>query len=52
VSQKTDELFTESMKYEKQAKHINLMQLWRTYGMYASVAALIIIVLYLRFKFY
>jgi hypothetical protein len=35
VSQKTDELFTESLKYEKQAKHLNLMQLWRTYGMYA-----------------
>jgi len=52
VSQKTDELFTESMKYEKQAKHINLMALWRTYGMYASVAGLIIIVLYFRFKFY
>jgi len=52
VSQKTDELFTESLKYEKQAKHINLLQLWRTYGMYASVVALVTLVLYFRFKWY
>jgi hypothetical protein len=32
VSQKTEDLFAESLKYEKRAKHLNWMHLWRKYG--------------------
>ena len=34
VSEKTEDLFAESLKYEKKAKHLNLMLLWRKYGVY------------------
>lgn len=49
MESRSSSLLSESKKFKKQARYINLQALWKMYGPVLAVAIIVLFVLYLRF---
>ncbi|OMJ25015.1 Protein transport protein sec22 [Smittium culicis] len=52
MSTLSDQLRDQSKKYRKDAKNLNIMAMYRKYGIPAAIVLVIFIIIYIRFRFF